>query len=108
MKNMNKVRYNVSKVLEFNKSVELLYFAITYRDLFKPYGEDEAKSIERLYSKTEADLAREFGIKSWYGVNNLVYVNFKTKEDFSKVEHLFKKEHLRRGTNKYVFKGGAE
>lgn len=108
MKNMNKVRYNVSKVVEFNNATDLLYFVTKYKDLLKPYGEDEARSIERLYSKTAGDLAREIGIVSWYDVSNLYRINFKTKEAFKEIEHLFRKEHLRRGTNKYVFEGGAE
>lgn len=107
MKNVKMVRENVGRVLDFKTDLEMMYFVMKYKDLFKPYCEDTVKSERKYNGETAASLAKEFGIKAWFYAEDIcrINVNFKNKEAFDSVEHLFRKEHLRRGRNSYVYVG---
>ena len=103
MKNLNKVRIANSKTLEFkNKELPRTPSLMSMKILI-PYSE------EMMYGKDdEIVFWMKKGIKINYWQNeNMVDILVKA-EDFRKIEHLFKKENIRRGKNKFVFKGFEE
>lgn len=105
MKNLNKVRIANSKTLEFKNKEEMWKFLFSINEILVPYSEE---SIRIAKGKDEMTFWMKRGIKiDWWPDENLVDILVKA-EDFRKIEHLFRKEHLRSGKNKFVFKGFEE
>ena len=100
------VRENVGRVLDFNTELQMMYFVIKYQDLFKPYGEDTVKTEGRYNGEEAAFLAR-LGIKSWFYAEDVcrINVNFKNREAFESVEHLFVKKPIRKNKSSYIYVG---
>ena len=78
-------------------------FLFSINEILIPYSE------EMMYGKNdEVIFWMKKGIKINYWQNeNMVDILVKA-EDFRKIEFLFKKENIRRGKNKFVFKGFEE
>ena len=105
MKNLNKVRIANSKTLEFKNKEEMWKFLFSINEILIPYSDE---SIRIANGDTERIFWMKKGIKvNWWIDENLVDILVKA-EDFRKIEHLFNKEHLRRGKYKFVFKGFEE
>lgn len=103
MKNLNKVRIANSKTLEFKNKEEMWKFLFSINEILIPYSE------EMMYGKNDEIIFwMKKGIKiNYWQDENMVDILVKA-EDFRKIEHLFKKENIRRGKNKFVFKGFEE
>ena len=105
MKNLNKVRIANSKTLEFKNKEEMWKFLFSINEILIPYSDE---SIRIANGDAELIFWMKKGIKvNWWIDENLVDILVKA-EDFRKIEHLFNKEHLRRGKYKFVFKGFEE
>lgn len=105
MKNVNKVRTANSRTLEFKNKEEMWKLLFMISDLLIPYSDELISAYKR---NDETVYWMKKGIKyGWWYDDNLVDILIKA-EDFRRIEFLFRKEHLRKGKNKFVFRGFKE